>query len=227
MPIKNPEPISRADFDEAVVRLRLNIAEVAKETGIPRAYLSEFRNGDRRLRPEQAMKLRDFFEGRGVEFEDTADQEHEQERQPKRIRQVADHPSLRAETQMRQAFALADGLAPEKVTRAVDAMDENDARLVVLLRKVTQKETGILGGETDEYTEESKADLQEAIGLLAANYVIFRTLRGWPAFGKALKGGSDPAELASVLVGCFREPLEQAGLIESQEDGDQDQQGDE
>jgi len=52
MPVTQTEVLSRADFDEAVVKLRANVSEIAKETGIPRTYLSEFRHGDRKLRPE-------------------------------------------------------------------------------------------------------------------------------------------------------------------------------
>lgn len=68
MAIKQTETLSRADFDEAMVRQRLNVSEVARDTGIPRTYLSEFRNGDRKLRPEMLAKLRDYFESKGVEF---------------------------------------------------------------------------------------------------------------------------------------------------------------
>lgn len=73
MAIQQTEFLSRQDFDEAVVRLRLNVTEIAKELGIPRTYLSEFRNGDRRLRPEQLAKLLDYFQSKGVEFTGTPD----------------------------------------------------------------------------------------------------------------------------------------------------------
>ena len=70
MAIKQPKILSRQDFDQAIIRLRLSVSEVAKETNVPRAYLTEFRNGDRQLRPEHLAKLRDYFESKGVEFED-------------------------------------------------------------------------------------------------------------------------------------------------------------
>lgn len=61
MALKETESLSRADFDAAVVRLRLNVSEIAKEVGIPRTYLSEFRNGDRKLRPENLARSSRLF----------------------------------------------------------------------------------------------------------------------------------------------------------------------
>src|SRR5262245_22133867 len=117
MPIKQSEVLSRADFDEAVVRLRLNISEISKATGIPRTYLSEFRNGDRRLRPEHLGKLRDFFEERGVKFDSTPDPDAAPKlssllagEAPDREAEAAQspHPRLRAVERVRCYFPVAD-----------------------------------------------------------------------------------------------------------------------
>lgn len=60
--------LSKEDFEDAVAAVNMTLADIAKQTGINRQYLSEFKCGDRNLRAEMRQKLRDFFEGQGVEF---------------------------------------------------------------------------------------------------------------------------------------------------------------
>src|SRR5882672_6584719 len=105
MAIKKTEVLSRADFDEAVVKLRLNVSEVAKETGVPRTYLSEFRNGDRKLRPEHQAKLRDYFEDKGIEFDDddTDDDGDDASASP--------HPRVKTTSAPRCYFPIADSVS--------------------------------------------------------------------------------------------------------------------
>lgn len=60
--------LSRQDFEDAVAAVNMTLADIAKQTGINRQYLSEFKSGDRNLRAEMRQTLRDFFEAKGVEF---------------------------------------------------------------------------------------------------------------------------------------------------------------
>lgn len=62
--------LSKEDFEDAVAAVNMTLADIAKQTGINRQYLSEFKCGDRNLRSEMRQKLRDFFEAKGVEFVD-------------------------------------------------------------------------------------------------------------------------------------------------------------
>lgn len=62
--------LSKEDFEDAVAAVNMTLADIAKQTGINRQYLSEFKCGDRNLRAEMRQKLREFFEGKGVEFVD-------------------------------------------------------------------------------------------------------------------------------------------------------------
>lgn len=212
MAIKKAEILPRADFDEAVVTLRLNVSEIAKETGIPRTYLSEFRNGDRKLRPEHQAKLRDYFEARGVVFDEA--------REPEPPATAGDdpalslHPRVQAVQGIRLHFPIADTVPAEIVNKAVEMMEDADARLAVLLKESVTRED-VLFGEAG-FTEEFKAALQEAFGLLAGNYVVFRMLRGWPAFG-VKPVAEEPETLRDVLFSTFEQPLIDAGLIESEE----------
>lgn len=203
MGLKHPAVLSRADFDEAVVKLRANVSEIAKETGIPRTYLSEFRNGDRMLRPEHLAKLRDYFEGKGLEFADA-------DPVPDRESPSAPHPRLKAVEGVRCYFPIADTVSDDVIARAMDAMEENDARLVTLLKQQVARDDGLLG--SGDFTDETKAALQELFSLLAENYVVFRMLRGWRAFG-VKPASEDPATLRDVLFDTFRPRLVDAGLI--------------
>lgn len=60
--------LSKEDFEDAVAAVNMTLADLAKQTGINRKYLSEFKCGDRNLRTEMRQTLRDFFEAKGVEF---------------------------------------------------------------------------------------------------------------------------------------------------------------
>lgn len=60
--------LSKEDFEDAVAAVTMTLADIAKQTGVNRQYLSEFKSGDRNLRAEMRQTLRDFFEAKGVEF---------------------------------------------------------------------------------------------------------------------------------------------------------------
>ena len=68
MAIKQQPIITKADFEAALITLRLSVSEVSRESGIPRHQVSHFRNYGDGLKPEQAAKLRDWLESKGVEF---------------------------------------------------------------------------------------------------------------------------------------------------------------
>lgn len=70
MAIKKQAALTKEDFEAALVTLRLSVSEVSRESGIPRHIVSHFRNYGDGLKPEQAVKLQDFFESKGVVFSD-------------------------------------------------------------------------------------------------------------------------------------------------------------
>lgn len=214
MPVKQPEILSRADFDDAIVKLRLNVSEVAKQTSIPRSYLSEFRNGDRVLRPEHQAKLRDYFEAKGIEFT-AATPEQEESTFASTLAPASPHPRLRAVESVRCFFPFADTAPDEVIARVVDLMEDNDARLAALLKQTTERDGRLLGD--GDLTDEAKFALQEAGSLLAESYVLFRMLRGWPALG-VKPAGESVETLRDVLLQLYRPVLEKAGLIEPQDD---------
>lgn len=74
--------LSKEDFEDAVAAVNMTLADIAKQTGVNRQYLSEFKCGDRNLRAEMRQKLRDFFESRGVEFVGAEEIEDDEDADP-------------------------------------------------------------------------------------------------------------------------------------------------
>lgn len=138
MAIKRQEVLSRADFDQAVVHLRLNISEIAKATGVPRTYLSEFRNGDRKLRPENLAKLRDYFEGQGVEFDDAPPVDAVPALQDPLA--IAPHSAVAVSTVCH--FPVRADLGRAEVRDVLIEMERNDARIFELFTKKARRAWG-------------------------------------------------------------------------------------
>lgn len=70
MAVKQQLTLTKEDFEQALITLRLSVSEVARETELPRHVVSHFRNYGDGLKPEQSAKLRDWLESQGVEFTD-------------------------------------------------------------------------------------------------------------------------------------------------------------
>lgn len=200
MPVKQPEILSRADFDAAVVMLRLNVSDVAKETNIPRTYLSEFRNGDRKLRPEHQAKLKDFFEGKGVEF----DSDDDDESGAPVVTPSSPHPRLGVATVCH--FPVRQDIAAENVRAVIDEIDRNDDRIAELLAHKAERQNTLLG---EGFAGQTEDDIRELFALLGANYVLIRYLTG---LSNPLEQTTGIDTLQSVLTEALRESIERAGL---------------
>lgn len=205
MAIKQPETLSRADFDEAVVHLRLNMSEVAKETGIPRTYLSEFRNGDRKLRPEILAKLRDYFEGKGLEF-DTAPDHDTQYDETSPMGRTTSHPRIAAGTVM--YLPIRGDIADDRIGAVMSEIARNDVRAAALCNKRVERVPAWIGGE-GRFDEATQDELRELFALFAANYVLVRYLTG-----KDNPLAAPPAKstLHEVLLDVLNESTERAGV---------------
>jgi hypothetical protein len=206
MAIKQPTVLTKEDFESAVVTLRLSVSEVARETGIPRNIVSHFRNYGDGMKPEQVAKLRDYLESKGVEFDD--------EKKPTTTDAAPGiaslNPQLSVGLKVEHYFPLSNNIADEVIREAMFIMDENDARLAVLLQTKLERES-VLFGEGD-LTEETKAALQETFALLAGNYITFRMLRGWRALN-VQPSTEKPETVRDMILQTFMQPLVDAGLI--------------
>lgn len=222
MAIKQQHPLTKEDFEAALVSQRLSISEVSRETGIPRNIVSHFRNYGDGMKPEQLAKLRDYLEGLGVEF---TDEEPDGPAAPV-VGIDTLNPQLGVGIQPVRYFPISSGIPDEVVRNALYIMEENDARLVLLLQNKLEHDGGIFGFGGGELTDETKDMLQEVFSLLAGNYVTFRMLRGWPALN--VKPSTDkPETVRDMVMQTFMQPLIDAGLIavpEATEEGETEEE---
>jgi len=199
MPIKQPVVLSRADFDQAVVSLRLNVSEIAKVVGIPRTYLSEFRNGDRKLRPEHQAKLRDFFEEKGVEFED---EPGDGDRGPRAPQPGTESPHPRVAVTEVLYLPIRVEIDEDRVRDVFTEIGRNDKRIAELSNRKVKRDGGeIAAGSQDE--------VRELFALLAANYVFVRYLTGTDS---PLEKAPKKSTLQEVLLDTILESVERAGV---------------
>lgn len=219
MAIKHPNILTRQDFDQAMVHLRLNISEVSRETGIPRTYLSEFRNGDRQLRPENLAKLRDYFEGKGLEFDnendDTATATDDNNRDGKAVSEAAVTQSTDPEGIQRAVLAIRHLAIDPRVTREqivaiLEKIEANDREAEELLQAKAER------GLFDDWSDATDAMLKGIFGLFSANYVLLRHLQGRPLvmLGNPVEY-ADIKTVADIFAHLFHE--ENASLVAAQE----------
>lgn len=205
MAIKPNHTLTKEDFEAALVTQRLSVSEVARETGIPRHIVSHFRNYGDGMKPEQAAKLRDYLEGLGVEFTDDEPATFDT---PQGVASLS--PQLGVGLKVEHHFPISNALPDEVVRNAMYVMEENDARLMLLLQNKLERNEGFFGD--GELTEETKATLQEVFALLSSNYITFRMLRGWPALN--VQPTTDkPETVRDMILQTFMQPLTDAGLI--------------
>lgn len=202
MAIKTPATLSKEDFNAALVTLRSNVSEVSRDTGIPRHLLSHFRNYGDGLKPEQIAKLLDYLEDKGIELEEIPGEPPDSPKTP--------IPPLAGVQVTRYLFPVDADVSPEVMASALDMLEEADARLAVLMKTGVQRNDGFL--DDGDLADESKQALQEAFGLLAANYIVIRMLRGWRAFN--LQPVAEmPQNIRDVIYTTFEAHLVDAGLI--------------
>lgn len=209
MGIKQTSILTRQEFDEAIVKLRLNVSEVSKEVGIPRSYMSEFRNGDRQLRPEMLGKLKDYFESKGIEFETVAEVIEKDISAPVPIAQQS---SASSPYRFWPVYLEVD---QPIVLKTLGSIQDNDARIAVLFQQAAARGSGFL--EDGGFTDDTKDALQEVFSLMSLNYALFRTLSGWPALGLAYSH-EDPQTIRDVIFTTFQEQFEAAGLVVKSEE---------
>ncbi len=209
--IKKPFGLTQQDFGDALETLRVSVSEVAKETGIPRNYLSDFRNHGTPMRREYVAKLRDYCEQQGLEFEPAP--------APTSARRVAPAASPDARVvamqAMRRYLPIADAVSDEALARAMDVMDDADARLRTLLKMPATK-PGFFEITDDEWNGATQAALDEANNILAAGYIVFRILRGFPAL-TSNPSIDEPKTVRDILLARSKDTLVKAGVIAAAE----------
>ncbi|MDP2833668.1 MAG: helix-turn-helix transcriptional regulator [Pseudomonadota bacterium] len=169
-----PAPLfTAADFVAALQTVRTNVAEVAREVGINRQYLSEFRAGSRNLQPELLQRLREHFEAKGLAFDESGQgDEPDSPPAPATLADLDNREDLTRALLCVRHFSLSPALDGEQIAAALARMDENDATIRALMDKPAEP------GLFSEWNDVTESRLQEVFGLLAENFLLFRHLQG-------------------------------------------------
>lgn len=204
-----PAPIfTAADFAAALQTVRTNVAEVAREVGINRQYLSEFRAGSRNLQPELLQRLREHFEAKGLEFDESGQgDEPASQPAPATLADLDNREDLTRALLCVRHFSLSPALDGEQIAAALVRMDENDATIRALMDKPAEP------GLFSDWNDATESRLQDVFGLLAENFLLFRHLQGRALVPLAnMTEGVDSREvktigdlMATMLSGSLRD----------------------
>ncbi|MDO8892373.1 MAG: hypothetical protein Q8N54_00345 [Sulfurimicrobium sp.] len=214
MAIKKQPVLTKEDFEAALIELRLSVSEVSRETGLPRHIVSHFRGYGDGLKPEQAAKLRDYFESKGVEFTD------ENEPQPKNLAApTSNRPPIQQENLLSRSSVIAfrhffidERLTDTQIEEAASRFEGNYDQVAELLGHDLNTDFA-----SDDYDEDTENKLRELWGLLAGIGVLTLHIQGrfvvnvMPSEGK-------PKTLGDLLTGVYRDIVTGLNDQEKQEE---------
>jgi hypothetical protein len=204
MAIKKTVLLSKEDFENALVELRLSVSEVARETGLPRQYISHFRTYGDGLKPEQVAKVRDYLETKlaenGMALESTPETEDSTP-----VKLVVALPNVDAANLRRSSltclhFYISPDIPEQAIIQAVRRMEENEARIEELMGREASRPDFFGSGQWSGQTE---ADLQEAIALMAENFVIARLLQERNFMTQGMADRTEVKTVRDVLTFTF------------------------
>lgn len=166
MKIQSKLPITAEQSRAARFQLGLTQANVIEQSELAGHKLKNFETG--RFVPDMAFlqSLREFYESRGIKFNEAeAEQTSAVAQKPT--------PGIGIVVPMQTSrFVVDPALPQEQVDSILERMDTNDVRIAELMNR--KLESGLLSS----YSSQTEADTQELYGLMAENYLLFRTLQG-------------------------------------------------
>ena len=204
---------------EARRELGLSQADVASTVGINRAYLSDFESGNLiRLTKGQLRKLRTHYEGKiaaakaagdeiEIAFGDSA---------PEVV-------TLRIESVTGKKLVLgsSNDVSDEVVSSVMATIADNDKELAGILNSIATRDQAIFG--EGGLSEETLGNLRQAFSLLAGNYLLVRSIGGWPEIGlSAANMNIADNSLLQLVIQNAEQQFIQAGLIGSNEEADEE-----
>lgn len=159
-------PLTAEQSRAARFELGLTQANVIEQSELPSHKLKQFETG--RFIPDAAFlqSLREFYQGKGIEFNE-AETKSTNVDTPKPAHGVGIVAPMQT-----SRFVVDPALPQEQVDSILERMDNNDARIAELMNR--KLESGLLSS----YSSQTEADTQELYGLMAENYLLFRTLQG-------------------------------------------------
>lgn len=166
MKIPSKLPITAEQSRAARFQLGLTQANVIEQSELPGHKLKNFETG--RFVPDMAFlqRLREFYESRSIDFSD-ADAKQASSGAQKPAPGVGIVAPMQA-----SRFVVDPALPQEQVDSILDRMDGNDAHIAELMNRTLES------GLVSAYSGKTDADTKELYGLMAENYLLFRTLQG-------------------------------------------------
>lgn len=186
MKIPSKLPVTAEQSRAARFRLGLTQANVIEQSELAGHKLKNFETG--RFVPDMAFlqRLREFYEGRGIDFNEQISTEAQKPMPGAGI--VAPMQTSR--------FVVDPDLPQEQVDSILERMDNNDVRIAELMNRALES------GLFSSYSEKTDTDTKELFGLMAENYLLFRTLQGRNIL-TPLPEKAEPKKQADLISGLF------------------------
>ena len=190
--------------------LGLSQADITNALGFTRQYISEFETGfSTRLTNAQLKKLRAFYEDKikvanenGEDINLTFDADNEDKHASK----------VEAFNSKRIVYPVDDSVSDATFSATLDTIHRNDKTLVNLLSALVERDQSIFGN--NGLSEITTQNLCESFSLLSANYLLLRSITGWPQLGlSASNENLDPKTILSLIMDDVKESFESAGLV--------------
>lgn len=199
------QTITAQQSRDARRELGLSQANVTKALDFNRQYLSEFETGfSTRLTNAQLKKLRKFYEDKIEEANSNGEEitiAFDDEVAPSLI-------SIESHEVKRLSFAVSHDVPDELLRDTEETIRANDKLLLEHLNASIVKDESILGD--GELMPETLENLRESFALLSANYLLIRSLTGWPVFGLSASN-INPAKdtVFALMIDKFKEQFPQ------------------
>ena len=195
--------------------LGLSQADITNALGFTRQYISEFETGfSTRLTNSQLKKLRAFYEDKikianedGEDINLTFDKDDEENLASK----VESFKSKRI------IYPVDENVSDATFAATLETIHNNDKILVALLNAVAERSDGLFG--EGDLNENTLINLRECFTLLSANYLMLRSITGWPQLG--LSASNENLATNTVLALMMNEvkaSFEKAGLVSKNTD---------
>lgn len=205
-----PTIITPTQSREARRELGLSQADAASAVGLNRAYLSDYESGNlNRFTKSQLRKLRSHYEEKIAAARDAGDEIEitfgDAEPEVLAIR-------VEAVSAQQCTFPIGKEVSEEVISATLATISNIDKKLVSLLSTAAKREEAFFS--PGEFNEETLAAFRESFSLLACNYLLIRSIGGWPEIGLSaanmnIGGNSVLAEVIANVSDYFKE----AGLI--------------
>lgn len=204
----------------------LSQADVAEATGLKRQYLSEFESDTaQRFTLSQLRKLRTFYEGKLTEAREAGEQIDltfgSEDTAPEAVA-----PAIETIKAKRFHFPVDDSVSDDTLASVLATIRANDRKLSDLLTQEVVRDDSLFG--SGDFTEETLQALRDSLSLLACNYLMVRTVSGWPEIGLSASNDNIAGnQVLSAILDSMRDKFEAAGLMIGTESKADKREGDE